>query len=408
MGKKIKLSIEEILNRVGLILTSDDISPFCDNSHLQEEFEEAVQDNDYKRGKHILIMADEEDTRNNIANDDRRINKERFILLLIYNYKRQLEVLDEKIEKIKQKGIDKVSEEDFKIINERNTYMKNLQEALSIGKGIEAAFPIPYYDAETKKYGFKVIDSVTEIDGKKVKDDKYKRKKIEKIDEELKELGFYGIENVLQVILLTDFYSLMPSKKFGICLREKIITDGFIRQKLVDSDKLFEVGNINITEYLKAYDKFNFEEALPYIKEDLKEYIEYIDLDRLLLIALYRLEDGLERRLIRADSQTGVELLMETIYKNIPKDLSFSYLLEDPMEEDGYLKEIEYSASDAEECLKRFTINGKYLSKEEIQKYREDLLAGRISLYDVRSNRRYCSTYYSNSKGTGRISWFKW
>lgn len=389
MGKIIKLSLDEIISRAGLVLNSEDISFFCDDIPLQKEFMKAVQSNNSKICRDVLTKADEEDTRNNVPNNKRRINRERFMLLMIYNYKKQLEMLDAKIKKIKQKDPNEINEEDTRIINERKIYAQHMKEAVILGKGIEAVFPIPYYDAKANKYDFEVIDSGTVIKGKKVKD-KDKRKKIEKIDDELKELGFYGIENVLQAILLTDLYSLLPSQKFGICLREKIIINEFTRQKLIDNGKLFEGGELNETEYIKAYDKFNFEKALPYIKEELKEYIEYIDLDRLLLISFYRLEAGLDRKIMRADSQAGIELLMETIYKNIPKDLSFSYLLEDAVQRDGELRKIEYSASDAKRCLERFTINGKYLSKGEVQKYREDLFSGRISLYDVERNRRYC------------------
>ena len=49
MGKIIKLSLEEILYRTGLILDSEDISFFCEDQHIQEEFTKAVKDNDIKK-----------------------------------------------------------------------------------------------------------------------------------------------------------------------------------------------------------------------------------------------------------------------------------------------------------------------------------------------------------------------
>ena len=285
------------------------------------------------------------------------------------------------------KGVDinEIDNEYLKISLDKEQQTQNLNEALSIGRGTEAVFPLFYYDTKTKKYNLEVIDSRTEIDGKKVRDNS-KRRKFEKVDKELKELGFKGMEKVLQAVLLTDLYSLLPSKKFGICLREKILTDEFIRQKLVDNDKLFKSGKVDMKEYLRACEEFNFEDALPYIKSQLKEYIDYIDLDRLFLISLYRLEAGLDTKIISANSQAGIELLMEVIYKNIPRDLSFSYLLENAVQRNGELRKIEYSASDAQKCLKRFALNGKYLSKEEVKEYREGFFKGELSLYDIESD----------------------
>ena len=385
MGKIIKLSLEEILYRTGLILDSEDISFFCEDQHIQEEFTKAVKDNDIKKGRDILVMADEEDIKNEVPNNERRINKERFVLLAIYNYKRNIETLDTKLKRIMQKDINEIDNEYLKISLDKEQQTQNLNEALSIGRGTEAVFPLFYYDIKTKKYNLEVVDSRTEIDGKKVRDNS-KRRKFEKVDKELKELGFNGMENVLQAVLLTDLYSLLPSKKFGICLREKILTDEFIRQKLVDNDKLFKSGKVDMKEYLRACEEFNFEDALPYIKSQLKEYIDYIDLDRLFLISLYRLEAGLDTKIISANSQAGIELLMEVIYKNIPRDLSFSYLLEDAVQRNGELRKIEYSASDAQKCLKRFALNGKYLSKEEVKEYREGFFKGELSLYDIESD----------------------
>lgn len=385
MGKIIKLSLEEILYRTGLILDSEDISFFCEDQHIQEEFTKAVKDNDIKKGRDILVMADEEDIKNEVPNNERRINKERFVLLAIYNYKRNIETLDTKLKRIMQKDINEIDNEYLKISLDKEQQTQNLNEALSIGRGTEAVFPLFYYDTKTKKYNLEVIDSRTEIDGKKVRDNS-KRRKFEKVDKELKELGFKGMENVLQAVLLTDLYSLLPSKKFGICLREKILTDEFIRQKLVDNDELFKSGKVDMKEYLRACEEFNFEDALPYIKSQLKEYIDYIDLDRLFLISLYRLEAGLDTKIISANSQAGIELLMEVIYKNIPRDLSFSYLLENAVQRNGELRKIEYSASDAQKCLKRFALNGKYLSKEEVKEYREGFFKGELSLYDIESD----------------------
>lgn len=251
MGKIIKLSLEEILYRTGLILDSEDISFFCEDQHIQEEFTKAVKDNDIKKGRDILVMADEEDIKNKVPNNERRINKERFVLLAIYNYKRNIETLDTKLKRIMQKDINEIDNEYLKISLDKEQQTQNLNEALSIGRGTEAVFPLFYYDTKTKKYNLEVIDSRTEIDGKKVRDNS-KRRKFEKVDKELKELGFKGMENVLQAVLLTDLYSLLPSKKFGICLREKILTDEFIRQKLVDNDKLFKSGKVDMKEYLRA------------------------------------------------------------------------------------------------------------------------------------------------------------
>lgn len=385
MRKSIKLSLEEILFRTGLILDSEDISFFCEDQHIQEEFAKAIKEDNLQKGRDVLVMADAEDAKNKVPNDKRRINKERFVLLTVYNYKRNIESLDSKIKKAVQKNINEIDNETIKTSLEKEQQTCNLNEAIRIGKGIEAVFPIFYYDTRTKRYNLKAIDSRTEIDGKKA-EDKSKRKKFEKVDTELKELGFKGMENVLQAVLLTDLYSLLPSQKFGICLREKILTDEFIRQQIVDEDKLFKAGQIDMNEYLRACEEFNFEDALPYIKKQLKEYVDYIDLDRLLLISLYRLEAGLDNKIINANSQAGIEILMETIYKNISKDLSFSYLLEDTVQKDGSLKKVEYSASDAQKCLKRFTLNGKYLSKEEINEYRDKFFNGELSLYDIESD----------------------
>jgi hypothetical protein len=383
MGKNINLSIKDIIKRTIPLIYSEDIILFCEDEQTQKEIQKYFEKENSQEILDFLSRIDEEDTKNNIPNNKRRVNKEKFVLLIVNNYKNNIELMKNKLKKLQYQNINKADNREFKELSlSIKIQEQRLKEATNIGKGIETIIPLFHYNNNTKRYDLDIIDSRIEIDNKKIKNNE-RRKKFKKVDDELRENGFFGIENILQAIFLSDLFNVSPSKEFGLCLREKILTDEFIKQGIVSEDDLYTTEEKDTQKYVDACDKFNFESALPHIKDKIEEYIDYIDIDKLLLIALYRIERGLEGKIINADSETGVELLMNIINKNIPNDLNFDFSMEDTITRDGTFKRIQYSASEIPKCLERFTSNGKYLSKDEVKEYKEKLLNGELTLYDI-------------------------
>lgn len=166
MGKVIKMSLQEILDKIDLILREKDIIYFCNNDAVIREFIK----------KYVGKKNKMKDVKKFFIDNEEYIDKGRLILLIVKNYKDNIAMIENKIEALKKEAPENNSLlelSELQTLNiQYNVQTKMLEKALSIGRGIESFLTFYYYDDIQQRYRVEVVDSRELIDGKKVSNSK--------------------------------------------------------------------------------------------------------------------------------------------------------------------------------------------------------------------------------------------
>jgi len=390
MSKINKINMRQILNNVEIILKNNDIIYFCDDMNVIKEFLEM-----FSKGAESL-----KDLKQFLIDNEEHIDKEKLILLTVKNYKDHLKQLDEQIEKLSNQFSRDSSKETLaelvKLQHQSKRRKVNLDKAIRLGQGVETVVSVYYYDEKEKLYKIEVIDSSEVIQGKKVSNTKA-LKRFDEIDSYFKEEKYdeqLGMEYVLQSLYLTDLYNIFVTEQFGVDVRtlileNEILKNGKKTKQELDHLRTFETYE----EYAELLENIDFRDMLPEIKGVLREYAQYIDFDKLLLISAYRFNDGLEKEDIAKEDSIGAKDILRGILNNI-KDKNAQIPCELQIKKDNeYVQEqIIYSTKDIKKCISQFT-SSEYLTSKEIQEYRERINNGEINLSNIPN--RYIDKLFS-------------
>lgn len=393
MSRVSKMSLEDIFNKTDLILRENDIVFFCDDIEVISKFISSYRGtyHKHKEVKEFLIENEES------------IDKERLLLLLVKNYKDNLDSIKNKKKELEKnlnsKPGNKEGIEELTEINiQEYAQGKNLEQALKLGKGMEAIITFYYYDEKEERYKMEVADSREIIDGKKVSKSK-NLKRFEEIDKCFKGKESeeqYGIEYIIQSILLTDFYEIFPDAQFGDHIRTMILENAVVREGLKTREELDYLKNTRYKEYLELIDNTEFTSLLPSIKDTLKEYIQYVDIDKMLLISAYRFNEGLEEGLINPKTYMAAKEILEGILENIKNEnTKISCTLQSKKDNSYDEQHIEYSVKDIKKCINQFT-DKEYLTTTQIKEYRKQIKSRDISLFEI--NPDYVDVIYNEEE----------
>ena len=380
MSKIEKMSLKGILSEVDLILRENDIVYFCDNIDVVKEFMHRYKGKRVTAKEIIQFLIENEEY----------IDKEKLILLIVKNYKDNLEEIKKKkkelfqsIDNDKHSAISKLSE----LQNQQEIQEKRLKTAMRIGKGIDTVVTFYYYNEEQQKYAVDVIDSKEIIDGKRMSNSK-QLKQFDQIDEYFRadyQGQQLGLEYVIQAILLTDLYTLFPNQRFGEDIRRMILENEIIKKNIKTKEELERVKfSEQYTEYLELIDNVNFDGILPDVKEVLKQYINYIDIDELLLICAFRFNEALEYDKIQPNMCLAIKDILQGILENI--NYSSSYIscdLQRKGDESYEMEHVEYSPKHIQKCINQFTDKGYYITDKIIEDCREDAYNQEINLPQI-------------------------
>lgn len=388
MSRVNKMTIKEILDETDLIMNKDDIIYICNDIDTIKEF----VDLDKKRKLNGRAIKDF------LLNHENKINKERLLLVIVKNYQNNIKAIEEVLKNQEHKGMNKLALSDDKAIEESNTKRIELQlelykeqkylvKAKKIGHGIEEVITAYFFDKKENQYGIKVIDSKEIIDGVYSKDTK-KSKRFKEIDEEFRqedEQKSVGIEYALQSIVLTDFLEIFPDEQFGDSMRTLLLDNSILKENIKTREELEEMKSRDYEEYEKLLEKTKFMKLLPDVKKLLENYIQYVDIDKLLKISAYRFEEGLENKMIDPQNIETVKEILKVLVKHVKEDKDNSkYNLQSKKDNSYDTEEVDYSVKDIKECIKRFT-SDSYLTKSEIEENKEKINSGKINLFELNS-----------------------
>lgn len=389
MSKVIKMSLKDILKRTDVIMRENDIVYICDDINVIKEFVSK-----FKNG-----VDNRKEVKKFLIENEKHINKEKFILLTVKNYKDNLAVLENELPKYTERLSSENTPESFSklasIHMQIHQQKENLENAIKIGKGIETVFSYYYYDEKEKRYKVGIADSREIIDGRKINTRATKR--FDEVDLNFKggdPEDKNGLEYVLQSLLLTDLYNVFPNEQIGTEIRMMILENQAIRLGVKTKSELENLKALEkYEEYANIIDNINFEGLLPEIKKTLREYSEYIDMDKLLLISAYRFCEALENGSVKESAYSNVKVILEEILKNIKvSNTHISCKLQNKIDNTYELETVEFDIKELKKYLSRFAGN-TYLSSSKIQEYRGKTCAGEIKLNEFPSE--YIDTIFS-------------
>lgn len=370
---KSKISMEDILSKMYIILYKEEITYCCLDHQTIFDFFELCGDN---------IMIKQEDLVTFLRENESKIDKNKLLLVVANNYQKYIHGLKKELE------FNANSNE----YNAKLQYAENVLENIrKLSKDVNDIIGSYYYDEENDKFSVRVISRKTIFDDKKSNNDK-KMKRFDEINRNSKfnqlagrneDDDYQGMEWLIQALLLTDLYEIFTDMQLGDCVRTMIMENVLMKDVHITRE---ELNDLRIND-MENYDKF-IEENLDGTKiindasKTLQEYIEYINFDKLLLIAAYRFIDGIEHRdLYEKDIPALRDTLIE-ILKLIENDkISLKCKLQD--RRDSYnQKDVRLSVKDIKEYLKQFS-NNSYITREEIRQYKQQIENGEISLCDI-------------------------
>ena len=388
MSKISKMKMKDIIDRESVILKGANQIIYCwnDMDSIDEIYKLAEKSNDDTSAMCKFLI-----------DNDERIDKERFLLVIIKNHLEVMENLNNRIKKIKTELSEKTEiNEEEKIRSKKESeklregkkreeeYLRRLKK---LGKDIDLVFHTYYFNEKEQQYAIRIFDSEILIKGRR----REGRKQLEKfynIDKEFSkgttEKRDCGIEAVVENIFLTDFYAIFDDEDFGDTLRTLIIDNGIINSKIKTKEELEHLRENDDKEYDRVAQNLDFESIVTYLRDRIEEYIDYLDLDKLLLVAAYRIEEGLEDGIIDPKIHKGDYELLKVIFDNLEGN-NKEYVLDNiqARKNGKYIpRKIKYSRKDIEDCLKRFTENS-YLTKREIQEKRSNILGENLNISDL-------------------------
>ena len=380
MGKTIKMSLKDILNKTDVIMRTDDIVYICGNIDVIKQFISRFNNGEDNR----------EAVREFLLENEKHIDKEKFILLTVKNYRENIKLLEKHLPMFVSKTSDRSMPESFSRLSNIHMQLRqqreNLEQAIKLGKGIETVFTYYYYDEEQARYRVGVVDSREVIGGKKINTTKA-TKRFDEIDLDFKGGNpeeTLGLEFILQSILLTDLYHVFLNEQFGNEVRTMILENQAIKIGLKTREEIEELKTLEkYDEYTEIIDDIAFDGLLPDIKLTLREYAEYIDMDKLLLTSAYRFEEALENNNINPKMHFGVKEILRGILDNIKNNgAQISCQLQNKLDYSYQLEQVSYEVKDIKKCLSRFAGN-TYLTSKQIKEYEEKINSGESKLLDI-------------------------
>lgn len=374
MKKLNKITLKELLDSTDLLMHLSDILYFCDDVETINEFVNSTRKNsnlNYKEIKDFLIKH------------ENKINKQRLLLLIVKNYSDNIQLIDSILKDNTYKSKSNKSET-LELIIQKQKQEQNLNIAKKIGKGMDESFAFYFYNTGTNRYDINIIDSKELIDGIKI-NSSANLKRFKEIDQDFMESDkteTVGIEYLLQSIVLTDFNNIFPNEQIGDNMRTLLLENQILKNNVKTREELENLKYQNYDEYENLIENSEFHSILSDMKNLLKKYIKYVDMDNLLAISAYRFEESLENEFISIENAPAIKEILNTIIKHTKNNKTLTLSLQDRKNNSYDLKDIEYSLTDIINCINRFT-DDSYIKKSQIEEYKNKINSEELTLFDL-------------------------
>ena len=392
------MSLRKITDKIGLPIKDTDIRFFCNDYEIIDEFLNITSNGNIdEKGIEFLIKHED------------KMNKSKFILISLYNCQKSLEDIDQNLNIVK----DYLSESNAKnnirpsILSRGNLYDSKIEVDIlkaritstlstiqSMGQGINTTIADVIHDEKANKYKLLVIDSNELINGVKKQSSKNENL-FRNIDEAFKEYKTrdkeksYGFKMILCSLFFSDVEEIFVDREFGYNVLKMLLDNEIMKEQGITLDCLEKTRLEHLEKYTEWRKNVKFRNLLPELEKVIKENIQYVKIDKLLLISAYRFQQVLEQEMIKGEDTIDYKDVFEKIKKilddmkctNKVYPLHLQVMSKNPNVSDRY-QTVEYSTKDIKNCLSRYTSKG-FISIEHINKVKEDIKTGKITLNDI-------------------------
>lgn len=422
MGKKSKnaledMNLQEILEKTDAIFNPKDILNFCEDKEVIADFVTLYQ-TDLKEIEKLLV-----------DNAD-KIKKEKLVFNLYLNYVDNIATIKADAEQLAYNIVNELNNdpqiikkfggkikiksfEDFKrFINANNElliialkFMKDKKLSNRILDELEeiADYEKEKYEEEIHKKNCRNLLKGTDVYLEKIRmgnrnhlemtiysskevvdgisrSSKKEIERLNKIDREVGDDG-KGLTCILQCLSLADLEQIIPDSRLGIKLREIILINALAKNGPRSVKDIYDLKNKNYEEYEELLKTAPIKTCLEELRSEIIKNARYIDIDKLLLICVYRYEEYIEEN---PDLNYNNYIdFREIIYYIMGKIKNTQIEFEgDMVGNSNEEKHVKYTYKDAEKFIVRLT-DDRYVSKGQINQYRVDLLSGKIKISDI-------------------------
>ena len=353
-----------------------------------------------------------------------RFNPDKFNLekLLISGIRKELQTLDELQEAIDTKKEQLKSghgnpEVDYASIMGAESALKNVRKSLpGIRKkyrGMNALFVNSTFDINDVPM-LDILDSRIIIDQRK-NDKNEKMIKLKEIEDKFSQIkageGKTGMDLIFSFIYSKDLLSALPTEEFRheICdygVNKTLWQSGLTKQSDLFKEKA-ELKDVDafVNKYIGTEEEYTVRKFVyPLIKEN----IEYVDVDKLVMLYAYRLIVALETKELSSEDLEGARQVLSEINdyckkQKIPDNYKLSFIGDDDGEK--LSATIDFPPQIFGRMLAKFH-DGKYYNPKEIKILKEKIMAEEIYLDDIPeqllsslfTNEEYKKILFSNDR----------
>ncbi|MBP3802255.1 MAG: hypothetical protein J6I85_09645 [Clostridia bacterium] len=380
------VDILKLMKEDKIIIADYDIFRSIENDYVLDEF--------YQHARRLEEGLSKEYKIDFIQKNKDVINFDKLITLAIKNKSDSIDAFRGKL----QNHIDYLNSLSPNANYEKLKYeieIKNMQDIIKSEKdllakirkaarGIEVYIVAESYDYENKIPKLKIIDSRKIIEGKNPNKDR-KLAKFEKFFsrlEKFKGVNADGLKGFFYVLPINEAISIFPNDEFNEevfkhCLDMCLWKCGIKEEKDIEKAKDDSEGF-----YDKYIDGKDGEFILSVVYPILKEHIEYIDIDKLVMLGAYRINEKLEKAGILDENLELYKNILIEIEKYCKENkISDSYKLRILGDSIGWDSEriVQYSSKNIKACLGRF-IEGNYISDRKLEGLKKAVDDGMIYL----------------------------
>lgn len=382
------VKIEDFLKLVeteGILVSNYDLIYACTDIAFQQKI------SDYAVGKN-LISHDELVKLVTENRDKFNINK--LLTNGISNKELYLKKLKERIEETKSECAQYTGLESIKANIELKTMeadyqqeTKALAELRKRYRGLDVCTATSIYNTQKNEPSLHIVDSNIIINQKKPNKEK-KLKKFDELSSRLQKIqgeSGNGLQMLFYSLTITEIISIFPNEEFREAVYDYCISKRICQSGIRNVDELYaEREDINA-----FYDKYvtgqEGDFILKTVYPTIRNYIEYVDVDRLVMTSAYKLEKILEKDKYSKEENEAIRQLVTEILDYCKENkVSDNYKLKILGKKDAFsLSEtVDYSPEDIRKMLKRFQ-GEKYFSKSDLEKIRNAVSEEAIYLEDV-------------------------
>ena len=360
------LKLEEIFELVGNMLSGTDIIYFCNDEKVVDAYLDLYdyRHNNLKEIQEFLIENEE------------KIDKEKLVFAIYLNYKNNLGIINDKIDRLSS-NISENTEELYRYITQQELQSKFMKKAEGLLKDSDVY--ILKVRLENDRL-YSDLYSSREMTQNRRRSESRNLERIKQIDEDLSADG-NGSIYLLQVLILSDLKFILPDEQSGIELRECILNNAVYNKGEYDVRQLNNIKDLDHNKYAEIIDGIEPDYFLPELRKEIIRNIRFVDMDKMLLLIAYRFEEYLEEV---DDSELKTGMLKEFVEyvksKIKDKDIGFDEELEKRVTYEPI--QVKYTYKDLEKFSRRI-IGDSYIKKSEIEKTRQALKTGEVTLDEI-------------------------